>query len=321
MKDDPQNTRMVCTGDGNQITRALHSPDGTVHSIHPGSQSQLLDDPLTESSVRHSGMDVITEQHPERYLMTIASDIQYLGEKRLDQGPAHHFCMNLNGDPSHQFEIWIAAGDHPLLMKTAVEVHVLPEMESQCKLVVSTDLAWQTVDSHPDGHFQSMIPTGSRQVTDLNSFLMEGSSSELIGKPAPQVSLKTLDGAEWPFPESDKIAILYFFASWAVPSHLEKQAMLDMIDEFASQELVFYGIDVGESPETVRDFVEAAKYEHSIVLDPGKQAAAAFGITSLPTLVVIDRKGNVFSSHVGNTAGVRADLQADLRQLLQEKDQ
>ena len=317
----PETTRMVCTGDGNQITRVLHAPQGTVHSIHPGGLPHLLDDGLTESSLRHSGMDLIAEPQPERYLMTIASDIQYLGEKNLKQGAAHHFRMILDGDPLHGFEIWISSDDHPLVLKTAVAVPMIPTTESQGKLMVSTELEWKKVDAHPEGHFQAVIPDDSRQVTDLQSHLIEGFSSELIGKPAPQVALKTLDGANWTLADSDKIVILYFFASWALPSHLEKQQLLDMIDEFATDDLVLFGINVGESPETVRSFVKAEKYKHSIVLDPLQEATIAFGITSLPTVVLINREGRVVTSHVGNTAAVRADLHSDIQQLMPEKNQ
>jgi hypothetical protein len=75
---------------------------------------------------------------------------------------------------------------------------------------------------------------------------------------------------------------------------------------------------VGENAETVRSFVKSKRYEHSIVLDPESEAAAAYGVTSLPTIVLIGKGGMVQSGYVGNTSETRVKIAREIARLLDE---
>ena len=75
-------------------------------------------------------------------------------------------------------------------------------------------------------------------------------------------------------------------------------------------------LNVGEPAAAVQELVDAYKYDRPVVLDPQRQAAKALRVTSLPTSVVIGRDGTIQAAHVGNTAVIRQQIQADLDKLM-----
>ena len=318
---DQPATTLTCVGDGKQITRQLRSEHQLLHSIHEGGLDQLLNEPLTESSLRHSGLDLLCREHPEKYAMVMASSIEYVGREDLPSGPADHFRMNWGSNDGHRCDLWIATGDQPLLLKTETELPLISRQDIQHQLHVTSDLQWRKVDRHPEDHFQVRLADNSVEVADIYGHLAEGGTSALIGQAAPAVDLKRLDGQDWTLPADRRAVVLYFFASWAAPSHHEKESLLEMLGQYESEGVEFHAISVGEDAEAVRAFINAKRYEHSILLDPERKVAAAFRVTSLPTVVLIDENRKLHSVHVGNTTEVRAQLQSDVARILEGNQQ
>jgi peroxiredoxin len=311
---------LICCSDGQQITRLMQFENQFIHSVEEGGLVDLLHDAMTEVSLRHSGLDLLCRENADEHVMVMASDIEYVGQQELPDGPAHHFRMKWGGDADNRQEIWISAGHDPLLLKVVTTLRVLPGDETDHQLKITSDLGWQRVDRHPAGHFSPAIPEGSVKVTDLHCYLVEGGTLNLVGKPAPVVPLQDLDGMAWNLPRDKRAVVLYFFATWALPSHHEKDELLEMMNDMKQHDVSFFAVNVGEDAAAVRAFVESRKYDHTIVLDPQKQLTSACQVTALPAVVVIGEDGTVVTSHVGNTARVRAELQADLHRMLGLQD-
>jgi peroxiredoxin len=52
-------------------------------------------------------------------------------------------------------------------------------------------------------------------------------------------------------------------------------------------------VDVGETETQVRGFVEKRPFPYPVLLDPESELADSLGVYSLPTLMVIDTRGEV----------------------------
>lgn len=70
-------------------------------------------------------------------------------------------------------------------------------------------------------------------------------------------------------------------------------------DSLGSRGLVVLSIDQGENADTVRSFIRQNNYTLQVLLDPNGAAAAAWGVTGLPTMFVIDKEGVVRDQEVG----------------------
>lgn len=100
-----------------------------------------------------------------------------------------------------------------------------------------------------------------------------------------------------------KVVLLDFWATWCPPC-VESMPVLEKVSrELAPEGVVAIAINRDEAAkreELVRRFLAKHRLEGlQVALDDGA-AAGAFGITGLPTLIVLGRDGNVFASHLGS---------------------
>ncbi|MEO0082361.1 MAG: TlpA disulfide reductase family protein [candidate division WOR-3 bacterium] len=116
--------------------------------------------------------------------------------------------------------------------------------------------------------------------------------------------LRRPDGTNLEFPSRpDKPVLLLFFASWASPC----VPMLDALSLFGGRaRVVAVSCDTEPAKLLNRDRVEVA-------VSPGMSVARRFGVTVLPTVVLLDRLGQQvgrfegYSPSVCSVLGVRLD--------------
>jgi hypothetical protein len=64
-------------------------------------------------------------------------------------------------------------------------------------------------------------------------------------------------------------------------------------EEFASQGLVVYGVNVGESKKKVKRYLEESPRSSQVILMDDTNLAAIFEARAFPLYVLIDQKGNL----------------------------
>ncbi len=130
---------------------------------------------------------------------------------------------------------------------------------------------------------------------------------DLIGKPAPPLVLKTIDGATIDLGRvyGKQAVYLKFWATWCVPCR-EQMPHFERSYEAAGPDLAVIAIDTGfnDSLEEVLQYRERLQIKMPIVLDDGA-AGAAFNLRVTPQHVVIGRDGRIL--YVGHLADARLD--------------
>jgi peroxiredoxin len=126
-------------------------------------------------------------------------------------------------------------------------------------------------------------------------------ASSLIGKPAPDFSLKTLDDRQVKLSDlKGNVVVLDFWATWC-PSCRESLPWLDKMsgdESLADRGLRVVAIDCGESKETAKGYLEKNNLSLPVGRDEDGALGNAYRIHSLPVTVVVGRDGsirNVFS--------------------------
>jgi cytochrome c biogenesis protein CcmG/thiol:disulfide interchange protein DsbE len=129
--------------------------------------------------------------------------------------------------------------------------------------------------------------------------------SPLIGQPAPEFELTTLEGTDTVSLTELKgdIVVVNFFASWCLQCRAEHGDLVATSDAFGDDGVTFVQIGYQESPaDSLRYFEEAGTSEWTRYLaDPGSRTAIAYGVFGIPETFFIDPEGTVVGKIIGET--------------------
>jgi len=115
----------------------------------------------------------------------------------------------------------------------------------------------------------------------------------MAGKPAPDLTLRDLDGREVNLRDlRGKVVLLDFWATWCGYCRQELPTIELMHRSLQAKGLVVYGVD-DETPEIARAYLQKFGYTMPSLVDSASAAARAFFVNSWPTTVLIDREGKV----------------------------
>jgi cytochrome c biogenesis protein CcmG/thiol:disulfide interchange protein DsbE len=131
---------------------------------------------------------------------------------------------------------------------------------------------------------------------------LDPKAPSLVGQAAPGFGLDLLRGGD----AGDRVrledlrgqvVVLDFWASWCKPCE-EQAAILEQVSQEVSGEDVYVlGVATSDSPEAARRFLESHDSSYPSAYDQGNATANAYGVSVLPTLVVIDPMGKVADVH------------------------
>jgi thiol-disulfide isomerase/thioredoxin len=138
--------------------------------------------------------------------------------------------------------------------------------------------------------------------------------------PAPNFSLRTLDGQEITLSElKGKVVLLDFWATWCGPckDSIPYLAQLYNINREKGIELIGMNVDKGDIG-IVRHFVKSMDIPYPIIITP-EDVARNFGVSALPTTILIDKKGKIRGKIVGFNSSIARELSARVGELASEK--
>ena len=128
------------------------------------------------------------------------------------------------------------------------------------------------------------------------------------GGPAPEFSLESLSGERYSLAAyGGRTVVINFWASWCPPCRAEMPELKTFHEEANPEDTVFLSVNLYSSeqkPEDLPEFISRYELSFPVLLDRNGHAAAAYGISSIPTTVVIDGEGNIAAVRKGAvTAG------------------
>ncbi len=127
--------------------------------------------------------------------------------------------------------------------------------------------------------------------------------SPLIGEPAPEFDLETLDGQDSVSSQDlvGDIVVINFFASWCLECRNEHSDLVATADSFADDGVRFVQIAYQEDPEQSLAYLETAGMSESTdyLADPGSRTAIAYGVFGIPETFFLDTDGMVVGKIIG----------------------
>ena len=120
----------------------------------------------------------------------------------------------------------------------------------------------------------------------------------LRGKPAPEVSVPIVangdPGARMALSALvGQPVVIDFWASWCGPCVMQAPIVDRIARRHKDRGLVVVGINVDEPADVAREYAIKKGLSFPIAVDEGGHAQRAYSVRSLPSLVVIDRRGTI----------------------------
>jgi cytochrome c biogenesis protein CcmG, thiol:disulfide interchange protein DsbE len=145
----------------------------------------------------------------------------------------------------------------------------------------------------------------------------------IVGKDAPEVTLAVVhSGTALPDGATTLSlrqlrghpVVLDFFATWCGPCRVEAPLVDRISRRYKDHGLVVVGVNTSDEEGLAAPFATSRGLSFPIAFDEASRVAHAYGVESLPTLVVIDKTGKVIAVRTGVTGD--AELERLVAQVL-----
>jgi peroxiredoxin len=141
----------------------------------------------------------------------------------------------------------------------------------------------------------------------------------LVGKPAPDFVLKSMDGKNLRLSEfRGQVVLVNFWARWAGDSREEMPALDRIHTTYERAGLVVLGVSVDEDARRAREFADAMKVGYPILFDTTPDIGRDYLLQKMPVTILVDRSGVVRYANVGFKRGDDRAYLDQIRELLRE---
>jgi thiol-disulfide isomerase/thioredoxin len=113
------------------------------------------------------------------------------------------------------------------------------------------------------------------------------------------------------------VVLIDFWATWCGPCRIAMPKLGALQGRYGAQGLRVLGVST-EDAEDVALFARRTEMAYAVGVDMHAETTRSYGVSSLPTLVVIDKRGLVRDVRVGYDPFEDARLEVTLRTLLAE---
>jgi peroxiredoxin len=182
----------------------------------------------------------------------------------------------------------------PPTLKIAKMIWTTPVSSTADKVLVRMDMEFNSLhmgEETADSEFAFNPPADAKRVDFLPTLGQNGAS--LLNKPAPDFALKSLDDHSIHLRDLKGHAVLLFFwTSWCGPCKLQFPDLVKFSEEYKDKGLEVLGI-ADEGKEAAAGYAKDANFRFNSLDDSAEKVRRMYRVQSLPTVVLINRKGTV----------------------------
>jgi thiol-disulfide isomerase/thioredoxin len=104
-----------------------------------------------------------------------------------------------------------------------------------------------------------------------------------------------------------------FWATWCPPCREEIPDLIKLYAKNKDRGLEILGVDVGESPTKVSNFIEKAGINYPVVLDRDMSVSETYRVVGIPTTYLMNSEGAILGEYHGYTPQLVSDVEKALK--------
>jgi len=137
------------------------------------------------------------------------------------------------------------------------------------------------------------------------------------GGPPPALALSDLNGRAHRLADyRGKVVLINFWATWCGPCRDEMPSIQSLKEKMAGKPFAVLAVNLDEPESRIRKFLSQMKVDFTVLLDPGRPAAKAWGARILPASFVIGPDGRIRYTLVGEINWDNEHIVARISELL-----
>lgn len=138
-------------------------------------------------------------------------------------------------------------------------------------------------------------------------------------QPAPDFAVQLVDGEQFHRKDAlGSVLVVDFWTTWCAPCRTSLPALDAVYRQRGKDGLRIVSVNEDEDPAKAKAMIVETKVSYPVALDGGGNAAKAFGVETMPSAFVIDRKGIVRYVHLGYPPNDASRLDKEVQELLAE---
>lgn len=134
------------------------------------------------------------------------------------------------------------------------------------------------------------------------------------------IEVKNLDGESTTLAQEIKgeIIVLDFWTTWCKPCIRSIPKLVTLSEKFEESQVQFIGVneDNSRNEHKVKPLVESLEIPYTVILDAEQVLLAAYKVRAYPTLLILNKAGEVLYTHVGFSPSDEVELETKIKSYL-----
>jgi peroxiredoxin len=137
--------------------------------------------------------------------------------------------------------------------------------------------------------------------------------------PAPDFTLNAQTGKPVELTQfKGQVVMLNFWASWCGPCRQEMPLLDSIYKRYGKLGFTMIGVNVEPDSKAANDWLKQTPVTFPILYDTDSKVSKLYGVSGMPSTVIVDRKGTVRMIHHGYKPGDEEEYLSSIRTLMRE---
>lgn len=137
--------------------------------------------------------------------------------------------------------------------------------------------------------------------------------------PAPDFTLNAQSGKPVELTQfKGQVVMLNFWASWCGPCRQEMPLLDSIYKKYGKLGFTMIGVNVEPDSKAANDWLKQTPVTFPILYDTDSKVSKLYGVSGMPSTVILDRKGTVRMIHHGYKPGDEGEYLSSIRSLMRE---